>query len=278
MYADNFGFQWNTFAQIQLDSYNKSRFSEERLQRITGWELQDVHGKRVLDAGCGAGRFAEVMIRKYGAELVAIDLSQAVEAFHRNLQRYPHIVCQASVYELPFKPESFDLVYSIGVVQHTPDPYRAIRCLCRRVKPGGQIALWMYELNWKCFVGTAGFKYAFRPLVKRLPRRAQIRFCDFLMTLFSPVVLRVKNLGLVGKLVMRMLPVASAHLQHVPLSDRDFRSWVWLDTFDMYTPTYDSPLRYSAIARVLREEGFGDIRRQSEGAIAITGVRTRGRS
>src|SRR5688572_11849940 len=70
-YAASFGFQWNVFSRVQLDSYNGSGFSEQRFQDITGWGKRDLEGKLVLDAGCGAGRFAEVVAGKYGADLIA---------------------------------------------------------------------------------------------------------------------------------------------------------------------------------------------------------------
>jgi len=274
-YSGSFGYQWKAFAKLQLDSYNGTRFSEERFRAITGWERRDLEGKRVLDAGCGAGRFAEVATRAFGARVTALDLSESVEACRENLMPDPPAVCQASIYDLPFREASFDFVYSIGVIQHTPDPARAVRSLCRMVKPGGMIALWIYEVDWKTCLGTTGFKYLLRPLVSRLPRARQIAFVKVLTAVFTPVAAVAKPLGLPGRIVMRLLPVASAYLQPVPLTPADFRSWVFLDTFDMYTPAYDQPQRFPRIARMLAEEGFEDIRRMPHGGVAIRATRSR---
>lgn len=272
-YAASFGFQWNKFSKVQLDSYNKSGFSQERFRTITEWKEQDLKDKLVLDAGCGAGRFAEVVISKYQSNLVAFDLSSAVEACYANLREYSPLICQASIYDLPFKDSIFDFVYCIGVIQHTPDPFKAIRALCKLVKPGGQIGLWIYELNWKCFVGTAGFKYALRPIISQFPRNVQVGFCKFLVNICYPIIAISKQLALPGKIIMRLLPVASAHLQFANLSLADFKTWLFLDTFDMYTPAYDKPQQFSVIVRLLEEEGFENIQRHPHGAISVTATR-----
>jgi SAM-dependent methyltransferase len=272
-YADSFGFQWQRFSRVQIDSHSATAISAQRFREVTGWTPEMLRGALVLDGGCGAGRFAEV-VQRSGASVAAVDLSNAVEACAENLGSSDAVVCQASLYELPFRPQSFDFVYSIGVIQHTPDPLRAIRALCRLVKPGGRIALWMYELNWKAFVGTAGFKYALRPLVSRMPRRVQVAACRAAVSVFWPFVLFSRRFGAAGRVAARMLPVAGAALVDLPLSPAQLRDWMLLDTFDMYTPAYDRPQRYSVVARVLAEEGFAEIRRNAAGAIAITGLRS----
>jgi 2-polyprenyl-3-methyl-5-hydroxy-6-metoxy-1,4-benzoquinol methylase len=276
-YSESFGFQWNKFSRVQLDSYNGTDYSEQRFRDITAWSAGDLRGKRVLDAGCGAGRFAEIVARKYGAELYAVDLSSAVDACQANLAGTNALVSQASIYELPFDKASFDFVYCIGVIQHTPDPLKTIRALCKMVRPGGQIGLWIYALSWKSLIGTSGFKYLLRPIVKRLPREQQIGFCKGLVDAFYPLLFGAKHAGLPGKLVMRLSPVASSYLQSIELSPEDFRSWMFLDTFDMYTPAFDQPQRFETVTRVLIEEGFDAIQRHPHDGVAVTATRVRGR-
>jgi uncharacterized protein YbaR (Trm112 family) len=52
-YADSFGFQWKRFAQTQLDSANGTTRSLDTFIEKTGWSLDDLKGKRVMDVGCG---------------------------------------------------------------------------------------------------------------------------------------------------------------------------------------------------------------------------------
>ncbi|MDD3610723.1 MAG: hypothetical protein PHI49_13360, partial [Halothiobacillaceae bacterium] len=89
-YADNFGMQWNRFRYTQLDSHSGIPVSAERFWKATGWLPGDLEGNWVLDAGCGAGRFAEVALNA-GAKVVALDCSSAVDACYANLSPHPNL-------------------------------------------------------------------------------------------------------------------------------------------------------------------------------------------
>lgn len=74
-------------------------------------------GKLILDAGCGAGRFAKVAA-SYGARVVAMDVSAAVERAMATCAGYGVDVIQGDVLKPPLREASFDLVFSIGVLHH----------------------------------------------------------------------------------------------------------------------------------------------------------------
>src|SRR5262245_16680252 len=71
-YCSNFGTQWNMFRSVQLDSMSGTKESHKRFVSETGWSTENLRGKLLLDAGCGAGRFAEVAL-ELGARVVAVD-------------------------------------------------------------------------------------------------------------------------------------------------------------------------------------------------------------
>jgi SAM-dependent methyltransferase len=106
------------------------------------------HGKRVLDAGCGMGRYSAVA-HGLGAEVVAFDLSEALLRLLPTARQSPtlHLV-QGDILHPPFRTETFDIVYSLGVVHHTPEAETAVTRLHELVKPGGRLSVWVY--------GTAG--------------------------------------------------------------------------------------------------------------------------
>lgn len=272
-YAGTFGHQWNKFAQLQLDSKNGTHFSRERFFSITEWDPAELNGKLILDVGCGAGRFSEVAL-SMGAEVVSMDLSSAVEACRLNLAPNPKLhVLQGSIYEFPLKRAIFDFVYCIGVIQHTPDPRRSIDEILKMVRPGGKAGLWIYELNWKSFVGTAGFKYFLRPLTKRMAISQLEFWCNRIEKWCRPFNLWARKRGAIGKVIMRMLPAAAAHLHGIPLSDDDFCEWVRLDTFDMYSPAHDHPQRFNDVKLWMADAGFTVDPRHPHGAVSITGTR-----
>ena len=93
-YASSFGLQWNAYRRTQLDSYTGLPISKSRLTRLAGGSLDIFKEKNVLEAGCGAGRFTEIMLQE-GANVFAVDISTAVEANYLNCNAYPnYFVCQ----------------------------------------------------------------------------------------------------------------------------------------------------------------------------------------
>src|SRR4029077_13534357 len=80
------------------------------------------------------------------AEVVGMDMSRAVEAAAENLVAYPHAhVVRGDALAPPLSRGSFDLVFSIGVLHHTPSTARAVASVARLVKPGGTLAVWLYS-------------------------------------------------------------------------------------------------------------------------------------
>lgn len=144
LYSKSFSFQWNTHALTQLDTFRGGRGSEDEFVAKTGFTADDIKGKLVLDAGVGAGRYSEIVSRWRG-DVVGIDLSYAVEAAHANLGDRTNVwIAQADIGRLPFRPASFDVIFSIGVLHHTPDTREYFLKLLPLLKRGGVIAIWVY--------------------------------------------------------------------------------------------------------------------------------------
>lgn len=122
-------------------------------------------GKRVLDAGCGHGRYLRAFAGM-GAEVVGLDIGRGPEMAGVPLDDPRIGVVQGSVLAPPLRPESFDLVFSDGVIHHTPDAAGAYQALARLVKPGGALYIWVYPVEGalrEAVFGTA------RAITTRLP-------------------------------------------------------------------------------------------------------------
>jgi SAM-dependent methyltransferase len=133
-YAENFGLQWNRFKRTQLDKFSGLTISRDRFFKVTQWP-DHLESELILDAGCGAGRFTEAALST-GVEVIAFDLSDAVDAnLENNRQERLHVI-QADIFHLPFR-RVFDRVFCLGVLQHTPDPQQAFLSLPPLLKTGG---------------------------------------------------------------------------------------------------------------------------------------------
>ena len=165
--ALSFGYEWHRFPEMYAE------WERQFLDYMQPHGPEFFRGKKVLDAGCGNGRFA-YYAAKYGAEVWAIDLGPAVEVARRNTDSVGANVVQADLHNPPFALESFDFIYSIGVLHHLPDPEVAFRNLLRFLKPGGEVQIYLY---WKperrpikalLLSGIAGA----RQLTTRMPHKA----------------------------------------------------------------------------------------------------------
>jgi SAM-dependent methyltransferase len=239
-YAGSFGRQWNWFRTVQVDSLNGSDESARAFVSTTGWSEHDLRGRLVLDAGVGAGRFADVAAAM-GAEVVGVDLTSAVDAAFANVGRRPRIhLVQADIFALPFRRESFDLGYSIGVLHHTPDTRAAFERVAQMVRPGGALAVYLYSAYGN---GSRGSDLI-RKLTTRLPLGAMLA-----LALYAVPAYYLYRAPFFGKLLQLLAPI-SLH--------PNWR-WRWLDTFDWYTPHYQWKFLYPEIHRWYRDCGFRDI-------------------
>jgi 2-polyprenyl-3-methyl-5-hydroxy-6-metoxy-1,4-benzoquinol methylase len=246
-YADNFGMQWNKFSRTQLDSHSGHPITAERFWAATGWKPEDLKGRWLLDVGCGSGRFAEVALSA-GANVVALDYSSAVDAAAANLGQHERLhIVQGDIYALPFAQASFDAVYSLGVLQHTPDVEQAFMALPRMIRAGGALVVDFYGKSWKSALLP---KYWLRPITKRLPKTALFRLLEMVVPVMLPVSNLLAEIPVLGHLLRRLVPVAN-YTGRLPLSRQQIREWALLDTFDWLSPTYDHPQTPETVNRWL---------------------------
>lgn len=138
--SDSFSYEWNNI--YQENSFEKQNFLHFLSPFI---KESDLAGKKLLDVGCGSGRFTK-QAALCGAEVViAADLGQSTQAAFYLTQRLPNVcVVEADLYHLPVKNLS-DLTFSIGVLHHLPEPQLGFADLTHTVKPGGRLLIWIYN-------------------------------------------------------------------------------------------------------------------------------------
>ena len=255
-YTCNFGVQWNKFDKTQLDrAVDSHNLSRKRFFAETHWNQQDLSGKDVLEVGSGAGRFSKVVLEHTNSNLYSVDYSDAVTANFRNNNSIApdrfHLF-QASIYELPFRDASFDKVFCLGVLQHTPDFEESVKTLIKKAKPGAEIVVDFYPIKgWWTKISA---KYILRPITKRLSHQRLMRLVesniDWLLNFER--ILHALRLGI----LTRFLPLVDTHRTFPNyLSESEKREWAVLDTFDMFSPEYDDPQRIRDVAAMFQRHG-----------------------
>lgn len=256
-YADSFGYQWKQFQRTQLDQATRNP-NEVDFMNKTGLRPEDLKGKLVLDVGCGMGRFAEVATR-WGARVVGIDFSAAAEVAAKNLSDRDFVALQADVFSLPFAPETFDCIYSMGVLHHTPDCEKAVKLLPQYLKPGGTLAVWLYSGYNKWY----RFSDQYRKITHRMSPRTLHRFFRVAVPFFYWLDRGLRVVPIIGK------PVAGV-IHHVfPVNRHADAEMRVLDTLDWYSPKYQSKHTYEQVFRWFESCGLEGL---SVGNIAV-GVR-----
>lgn len=167
-------YDWSPDAYWNLsheDMYRSMRF-------LLDLESRPLKQKLVLEAGIGIGGIADYVSRSEGCEMIGVDLSYAVDAAHKHFGYNPllHIV-QASVFALPFPENTFDFVYSQGVLMHTYSTKAAFGGLARLPRIGGRLYIWVYSQydEQRTFERRILMKMEklIRPVVWRLPESLQ---------------------------------------------------------------------------------------------------------
>jgi len=279
-YTENFGVQWNKFDKTQLDRERDGLdLSRSRFFTATRWDKEDLYGKDILEVGSGAGRFSKVVLEHTKGTLYSVDYSDAVTANFRSNSRISpdrfHLF-QASIYEMPFPDNSFDKVFCLGVLQHTPDFDASIKALISKAKPGGEIIVDFYPVKgWWTKINA---KYILRPITKRMTHDRLFRLIEKNIDWLIKAQLILRKIGLGA--MARFLPIVD--FRTLPISNlnaEQFREWVVLDTFDMFSPAYDHPQRVNSVAQMFKRHGanisFAGFEKSSLGVAAavVRGVK-----
>jgi SAM-dependent methyltransferase len=270
-YTENFGFQWNVFSKTQLD-YHSVQFTKNRFEKTTNWKLDQLDNLDILEVGSGAGRFTKIFLKYTNCNLCSFDYSNAVEANFINNGHYSRNrfnLIQANLYDAPFSDNSFDKVFCLGVLQHTPDFEKSVKTLINKAKIGGEIVVDFYPVRgWWTKIHA---KYFFRPFLKKLPNNELLRYItvniNWLIFIFDLLVFF--RFGF----FTRFLPITDLRGLPAELGKHERRQWAILDTFDGFSPEFDNPKKISDVVLMFENNGakvtFADYIQLDNGSAAV---------
>jgi ubiquinone/menaquinone biosynthesis C-methylase UbiE len=258
--AESFGLEWTRHGQL-----NRLYASEADLWReFETFQIPPdlLRGKRVLDAGCGMGRWSYAAVKLGARRVVGFDLHDGVQA----AKRLTHGVGQASflkasIFALPFREASFDSIMSIGVLHHTGDTHRALRALLPLLKPGGWLFVQVYATRGEAKDRRMA---ALLRLTNRMPKRLLYGVCV--------VLVAARYVPLLKSLVQ-----AVSHFVQIVSFGKHRTFWRNVaDTYDWHCCPYRTFHTAKEIRQVLAEVGLERIALTNpayRGAINIVGRR-----
>jgi SAM-dependent methyltransferase len=238
--------QWNRYRIIRPE--------EDRITFLnrTGLSPSSMDQKRILDAGCGMGRYLRIAAESRPSIIVGMDLSLAVRAARELTSSLSQVgIVQGDLLNPPFAAATFDHIYSLGVIDHTPDPRAAFAALARLLKPGGRIVVWVYERERPIVELIMNFQ---RAISTRLPLGLLERACR----IAAPIGGMKRRLMSSRWRIIQRLGVA-LHLLTIGVSMHPDPEVRVCDTLDWYAPRYLSRHTSDEVASWFTDIGLTDL-------------------
>lgn len=237
--------QWNRFRIVRPEE-DRATFHNR-----TGLGLETLDGKTVLDAGCGMGRYLRVAAED-GARVIGLDLSWSLSAARDLTGGLEHVsLVRGDLLRPPLAEGSFDHIYSLGVLDHTPDPKRAFLELAKLLRPGGRIVIWVYPRERPALEAIMN---AHRAISTRLPVGWNLALSRWMGPIGG---WKRKLMGSRNRLVARsgvLLNLMTIGVSMHP--DPEVRV---CDTLDWYAPRFLSRHTFEEVASWFAEAGLEDV-------------------
>ena len=268
-YCSAFGQQWKRWQKTQLDSYTNLPISRERIFRCLtdkgiDFIINSEEKLQLLEVGCGAGRFTEILLEFNSLKVTSFDFSEAVEVNQENFpQNNSHRIIQADINNPPFEKGKFDIVLCLGVIQHTPNPEETIKNLYDQVVPGGILVFDHYTPNIKR--STKFTTNLIRPLIKRINKKYRMKIVEILVKFFFPIHRRIQKIPFAQQLFSRISPIQTYYHSYPGLSDKLQKEWAFLDTHDSLTDWFKHLRTEKDIYKILSYLGAKNISLRKDG-------------
>jgi SAM-dependent methyltransferase len=239
---DDFGDQWTRYTNNEGYYGSAELLADMFGPLLTPEALRD---KKVLEIGSGTGRIVHMLLAAGAAHVTAVEPSRAMDVLKANTssfaQRITYLRCRGE--ELPAEPLQ-DVIVSIGVLHHIPEPGPVVSAAYRAVKPGGKILIWLY--GWEGNAAYLSMVLPVRAVTTRLPHFLLAPLCHCLNLLLTCYIAVAKYLP---------LPL---HRYMTEVLGRFSKSKRYLVIYDQLKPAYAKYYKQHEVRKLLEDAGFCD--------------------
>jgi SAM-dependent methyltransferase len=240
----DFGEQWTRHTE-NPDYYGSVELFADIIQPFL--TLEDVKGSTCADIGSGTGRIVLMMLGAGAKSVTAIEPSQAFNVLVQNTAQAGERVRCLNVAGEAIPKDDFDLVLSIGVLHHIPEPKPVVRAAYDALRPGGRMLAWLYGHE-----GNRTYQSIFGP-IRLITRNLPVAVNEALAWLLYPIVLAYAALA-------RRLPslplsnyIANVYMRFPPAERR-------LVILDQINPRWAKYYTREEAEALFIDAGFKDIR------------------
>lgn len=257
----DFGDQWTRFTDNE-GFYGSARLLEDICGPLLSPE--SVRALRTAEIGSGTGRIVRMLLSCGAAHVVALEPSAAIDVLRRNLAEYgERVECVHATGEQLPRDRALDLVLSIGVLHHIPEPATVVRAAYEALKPGGQILIWLYGREGNTLY--LSLTLPLRAITTRLPHGPVHAIARVFTAALRPYVWLCRKLP---------LPLAGYFTHVFGHMDREKQVLI---VYDQLRPAYAKYYSRTEAVALLAAAGFADIRTHHRHGYSWTVMGTRPR-
>ncbi len=240
----DFGDQWTRHTE-NPDYYGSVELFADIIQPFLS--LDDVSGAKCADIGSGTGRIVLMMLGAGAKSVTAIEPSRAYDVLVRNMaEAGDRVRCLNEAGEAIPK-EDFDIVLSIGVLHHIPDPRPVVKAAYDALRPGGRMLAWVYGHE-----GNGLYLSIFGP-IRSITRSLPIAVNEGMAWILYPFTLAYA--ALTQRLPSLPLSdyVSNVYMRFPPAERR-------LVILDQINPRWAKYYTHEEAETLFRDAGFSDVR------------------
>ena len=206
--VDSFGDEWSSFHSF--DDAEIEKLGDEYFDIVKENQLNK--NSLVLDVGCGSGRWSKYVASK--AKFVeAVDPSNAVYVASKLTSNLSNVrVTQAGVSNIPFANDSFDFVFSLGVLHHIPNTQQAMQSCVEKLKSGGYFLVYLYyrfDNKSVLFKLLFAFSNVFRLVISKMPHGLKKIVCNLIAAVVYFPLAKISSLvkNIFGEKMQQKIPL-----------------------------------------------------------------------